>query len=62
VNAERLWVQIDVYAQIESAEAMAIAAGLTGLSPDTGVAVQNALGEIVAASTQAQRILGLSFD
>jgi diguanylate cyclase (GGDEF)-like protein/PAS domain S-box-containing protein len=45
-----------------SIDAMTAAAGLTGLSPDTGVAVQSADGELVAASSQAQRILGLSFD
>ena len=46
----------------ESIDAMARAAGFTALPPEAGVVVQNADGKIVAASEQAQRILGLSFD
>lgn len=42
-------------------DAFAAAAGLVDLTPDTGIAVQNADGEIVLASAQAQAILGLTF-
>jgi diguanylate cyclase (GGDEF)-like protein/PAS domain S-box-containing protein len=45
-----------------SVEEMARAAGFVALRPDAGVVVQNADGEIVAASQEAQQILGLSFD
>lgn len=47
---------------MQSADAMAAAAGFADLSPDSGVVVQNAQAEIVAASAQAQNILGLSLD
>lgn len=47
-------------AQDLSLDGMTAAAGLIDLSPDTGITVQNADGEIVAASLQAQRIVGLS--
>ncbi|WP_052960216.1 bifunctional diguanylate cyclase/phosphodiesterase [Mycobacterium sp. EPa45] len=43
-----------------SVEAMAAEAGFVALPPDAGVVVQNADGEIVAASKLAQQILGLS--
>lgn len=45
-----------------SVEEMAKAAGFVTLPPDAGLVVQNADGEIVAASEVAQQILGLSFD
>ncbi len=46
----------------ELIEAMALAAGFTDLAPETGIAVQNRFGEIVAACAQAELILGLSPD
>ena len=52
--------RVDVGAQI-SVDAMAEEAGFVALPPDAGVVVQNADGEIVAASEVAQDILGLSF-
>lgn len=45
-----------------SADAMAQAAGFVALPPGAGVVVQNAAGEIVAASEEAQKTLGLSLD
>ncbi len=45
-----------------SVDALAAEAGFEVLPPEAGVVVQNAEGEIVAASEVAQDILGLSFD
>jgi diguanylate cyclase (GGDEF)-like protein/PAS domain S-box-containing protein len=45
-----------------SVDAMARAAGFVELPPGAGVVVENSAGEIVAASEQAQTILGLSFE
>ncbi|KDF00962.1 hypothetical protein Y900_018990 [Mycolicibacterium aromaticivorans JS19b1 = JCM 16368] len=45
-----------------SVEALAAEAGFAALPRETGIVVQNADGEIIAASPVAQEILGLSSD
>ncbi|MBB3750435.1 diguanylate cyclase (GGDEF)-like protein/PAS domain S-box-containing protein [Mycolicibacterium sp. BK634] len=45
-----------------SIDAMTAAAGFVDLPPQAGIVVQDANGEIVAASERAQAILGLEFD
>ncbi|WP_168214800.1 PAS domain S-box protein [Mycolicibacterium sp. ELW1] len=45
-----------------SVDALAAEAGFAALPPDAGIVVQNSEGEIIAASTVAQEILGLSSD
>lgn len=55
-------VRTEPAALLTSVEAMARAAGFTDLPPQAGIVVQNADGEIAAASPQAQSILGLSLD
>lgn len=52
---------MDVGAQV-SVDALAAEAGFAALPPETGIVVQNAGGEIIAASSAAQEILGLSSD
>lgn len=55
-------VRTEPAALLASVDVLARVAGFTDLPPDAGIVIHNAHGEIVAASPQAQAILGLSLD